>query len=69
MLIKYDKNNLLPTFEYYISHELQIALESEKFDVKRSLKRDNFYLIVIRVLNVEKNIFVYNYISYIYNYF
>jgi hypothetical protein len=53
MVKTYDRYNLLPKKEYCISRELQDVL----------LMQD-FYLIVFRVLNTNKQDVVYNYIGY-----
>ena len=63
----YDTRNNLTLDKYIIDEALHFSLESEQLCNTKNLSNiDKFYLVMIRVLNKDSNILVYNYISYPY---
>lgn len=61
---RYNKKNLLPFDSYIITEALQNILESKELDINSLFYNNNFYLVVFRILNINKVEVVYNYIRY-----
>lgn len=63
----HDTRNNLTLGNYIIDEALHFSLESgELRNSENSLKINKFYLVMIRVLNKDSKVLVYNYISYPY---
>lgn len=66
-----DTRNNLNLNRYIISEALHFSLESGKLrtNSKNTLNINKFYVVMVRVLNNESKVLVYNYISYPYMFF
>lgn len=65
-MIKNNKTDLLNANQYIICESLQNTLEKEQLDINSPFYNTFFYLVVFRLLNVNKLDVVYNFISYNY---